>query len=62
MSHQNAGDNELVWMFHRTRTTALEDLKDSIWPNIATALVPITTVAWKTAQRLFNRLAATGVE
>jgi hypothetical protein len=37
-------------MFHQTRTTALEDLKDSMLPNIATALVPITTVAWKTAQ------------
>jgi hypothetical protein len=50
MSHQDAGDNELVWMFHRTRTTALEDLQDSILPDIETALVPITATAWKAAQ------------
>jgi hypothetical protein len=50
MSHQDAGDNELVWMFHWTRTTALEDQQDSIFFDTATALVPITTAAWKTAQ------------
>jgi hypothetical protein len=38
-------------MFYRTRTTALEDLQDSILSEIKTALVPITTTAWKTAQR-----------
>jgi hypothetical protein len=37
-------------MFYRTRTTALEDLQDSILSEIKTALVPITTTAWKTAQ------------
>jgi hypothetical protein len=37
-------------MFHWTRTTALEDLKDSMQLDIATALVPITAAAWKTAQ------------
>jgi hypothetical protein len=37
-------------MFPQTRTTALEDLQDSILPDIETALVPITTTAWKTAQ------------
>jgi hypothetical protein len=37
-------------MIHRTRTTALEDLQDSILSEIETALVPITTTAWKTAQ------------
>jgi hypothetical protein len=37
-------------MFHRTRTTGLEDLQDSMLPDIATALVPITATAWKTAQ------------
>jgi hypothetical protein len=42
----------LVWMFHRTRTTALEDLKDSMRSDIATALVPINSTAWKTAQHL----------
>jgi hypothetical protein len=31
-------------------------------PAIAAALVPIHSIAWKTAQRLFNRLAATGFE
>jgi hypothetical protein len=50
MSHQDAGDNELVWMLHRTRTTGLEDPQDSMLPDIATALVPITTTAWKAAQ------------
>jgi predicted ATPase len=44
-------------MFHQTRTTALEDPQNSMLPDIATALVPITTTAWKTAQRLFKRLA-----
>jgi hypothetical protein len=52
MSHQNAGDNELVWMFHRARTTALEYLQDSILSEIETALVPITTTAWQAAQPL----------
>jgi hypothetical protein len=37
-------------MFHQTRTTALEDPQDSVLPDIATALVPITTAAWKAAQ------------
>jgi hypothetical protein len=50
MSHQNAADTESVCMFHRTRTTALEDQQGSILPAIATALVPITTTAWKAAQ------------
>ena len=50
MGHQDAADNELVWMFHLTPTTALEDPQDSMLPDISTALVPITTAAWKTAQ------------
>jgi hypothetical protein len=50
MSHQNVGDNDLVCMFHRTRTTGLENPQDSILSDVATALVPITTAAWKTAQ------------
>jgi hypothetical protein len=37
-------------MFHQTRTTALEDPQNSMLSDIATALVPITTAAWKTAQ------------
>jgi hypothetical protein len=37
-------------MFHWTRTTGLENPQDSILSDIATALVPITTAAWKTAQ------------
>jgi hypothetical protein len=37
-------------MFHCARTTALEDQRDSILSDIATALVPITATAWKTAQ------------
>jgi hypothetical protein len=37
-------------MFHRTRTTGLENSQDSILPEIETALVPITATAWKTAQ------------
>jgi hypothetical protein len=41
-------------MFYRTRTTGLENPQDSILPEIETALVPITTAAWKTAQRLNN--------
>jgi hypothetical protein len=49
-------------MIHPIPTTELEGLKDSIMPAIAAALVPIHSIAWKTAQRLFNRLAATGVE
>jgi hypothetical protein len=50
MSHQNAGDNDLVCMFHQTRTTGLEDPQNSMPADIATALVPITAAAWKTAQ------------
>jgi hypothetical protein len=50
MSHQNAGDNDLVCMFNQTRTTGLENLQDSILSAIATALVPITAAAWKAAQ------------
>jgi hypothetical protein len=37
-------------MFHRTRTTELEDPQDSILSDIATALVPITATAWQAAQ------------
>jgi hypothetical protein len=37
-------------MFHWTRTTGLEDPQDSILPEIETALVPIKSTAWKTAQ------------
>jgi hypothetical protein len=37
-------------VFHWTRTTGLENLQDSILFGTATALVPITTAAWKTAQ------------
>jgi hypothetical protein len=37
-------------MFHWTRTTGLENPQDSILFGTATALVPITTAAWKTAQ------------
>jgi len=37
-------------MFHRTPTTELEDLQDSILPAIETALVPTHSIAWKTAQ------------
>jgi hypothetical protein len=37
-------------MFHQTRTTGLENPQDSIMSDIATALVPITAAAWKTAQ------------
>jgi hypothetical protein len=47
----------LVWLIHPTPTTELEDQQDSILPDIETALVPMTTTAWKTAQRLFNWLA-----
>jgi hypothetical protein len=52
----------LVWLIHPTPTTELEGQHDSILPAIAAALVPIHSIAWKAAQRLFNRLAATGVE
>jgi hypothetical protein len=62
MGHQDAADRELVCMPHSTSTTELEGQQDSMLPKIETALVPITTTAWKAAQRLFNRLAATGVE
>jgi hypothetical protein len=37
-------------MIHPTLTTELEGLQDSILPTIATALVPIHSIAWKTAQ------------
>jgi hypothetical protein len=37
-------------MFHWTRTTGLESPQDSIFPEIETALVPINSTAWKTAQ------------
>jgi hypothetical protein len=37
-------------MFHQARTTGLEDPQDSMLPDIAIALVPITTAAWKAAQ------------
>jgi hypothetical protein len=37
-------------MIHQTRTTALEDPRDSMLPDIAAALVPITATAWKAAQ------------
>jgi hypothetical protein len=37
-------------MFHWTPTTALEDQQDSILFDTATALVPNTAAAWKTAQ------------
>jgi hypothetical protein len=50
MSYQDAGDNDLVWMLHQTRTTGLENPQDSILSDVATALVPITTTAWKAAQ------------
>jgi hypothetical protein len=53
MSHQNAGDNDLVCMFHQTRTTGFENHQDSILPKIETALVPIYSTAWEAAQH-FN--------
>jgi hypothetical protein len=37
-------------MFHRTRTTGLENPQDSILSYIATALVPIAATVWKAAQ------------
>jgi hypothetical protein len=37
-------------MFHQTRTTGLENPQDSILSEIKTALVPINSTAWKTAQ------------
>jgi hypothetical protein len=37
-------------MFHWTRTTGLENQQDSILPEIETALVPINSTAWETAQ------------
>ena len=37
-------------MIHATPTTELEGPQDSMLPDIAIALVPITTAAWKTAQ------------
>ena len=50
MNHQDAGNNELVWMLHSTPTTELEGQQDSILFNTATAFVPIHSIAWKTAQ------------
>jgi hypothetical protein len=50
INHQDAADNEYIGMFYRTRTTGLENLQDSMLPDIATALVPINSTAWKTAQ------------
>jgi len=52
----------LVWLINPTRTTELEDLQDSILTAAATALVTTTSIAWQTAQRLFNRLALAGAE
>jgi len=40
----------LVWMIHPTPTPELEDQQDSILPAITAALVPIHSIAWKTAQ------------
>ena len=37
-------------MIHRTQTTELEDQQDSTMPALAAALVPIHSIAWKTAQ------------
>jgi hypothetical protein len=37
-------------MIHPTPTTELEDQQDSMLPDISTALVPIHSIAWKTAQ------------
>ena len=37
-------------MIHSTPTTALEDQQDSTLPAMAAALVPIHSIAWKTAQ------------
>jgi hypothetical protein len=37
-------------MFHWARTTGLENPQDSMLSDMATALVPITATAWKTAQ------------
>jgi hypothetical protein len=62
IAHQDAADYGLAWLIHPTLTTELEGLPGSILPAIATALVPIHSITWKTAQRLFNRLAATSVE
>jgi hypothetical protein len=50
MSHQDAADSVLAWMIRLTPTTELVDSQDSILPAIATALIPITTTVWKTAQ------------
>jgi hypothetical protein len=50
MGHQDAADSALVRLIHQTPTTELEDQLDSILPAIATALVPIHSIAWKTAQ------------
>jgi hypothetical protein len=40
----------LAWLIHRTPTTELEDQQDSILPATKTALVPIHSIAWITAQ------------
>jgi hypothetical protein len=37
-------------MIHLTLTTELEDQQDSILSEAAAALVPIHSIAWKTAQ------------
>ena len=50
MCHQDAADNPLFWMIHPTPTTELEGQQDSMLPEIETALVPIHSMAWKTAQ------------
>jgi hypothetical protein len=42
-------------MFHWARTTALENHQDSMLLDIATALVPINSTVWKTAQQLIVR-------
>jgi hypothetical protein len=39
-----------VWMIHPTSTTELENQQDSILSAISAALVPIHSIAWKTAQ------------
>jgi hypothetical protein len=37
-------------MIHQTPPTGLENPQDSMLPEIETALVPINSTAWKTAQ------------
>jgi len=50
MSHQNAAGNTVARLIHLTPTTELEDQPNAILPAIATALVPIHSMAWKSAQ------------